>query len=61
MEPTRTPEQEAKAKENAAITAEAHEMAAQHRARDAQGVPLVLDVANSIKDKLASLPPEDEA
>lgn len=61
MEPTiRTPEQEVKAKENERITKEAHEMAAQHRARDVQSVPLIQTVADSIKDKLAALPPEEE-
>lgn len=63
MEPTiKTPEQEKaeRAAENERITKEAHEMAAQHRARDAQSVPLIQTVADSIKDKLAALPPEEE-
>lgn len=59
METHRTPEEEAKAKENARMTAEALEMAAQHRAREENGVPLVQSLADSIKSKLEVLPPEE--
>lgn len=62
MEPTtRTPEQEKAAIENEKITAEAHRMAAEHRTRDMQGKPLIIDVADSIRAKLEVLPPEEEA
>lgn len=57
---TRTPEQEAKAIENEKITADAHRMAAEHRAREVYGKPLIVDVADSILAKLGQLPPEGE-
>lgn len=59
MNNNRTPEEEAKAKENEKITAEAHRLAAEHRAREDNGVPLVQSLAESIKSKLEVLPPEE--
>lgn len=60
MEPiARTPEQEKAALENAAITEQAHKMAAEARAREAFGKPLIIDVADSIKAKLEKLPAEE--
>lgn len=46
---------------NAQATEEAHKMAADKRAQDENQRPVVLDVAESIKDKLAALPPEEGA
>lgn len=59
MNNNRTPEQEKRAEENAKLTAEALELAAQHRARESNGVPLVQSLADSIKSKLEVLPPEE--
>lgn len=56
-----TPEQKAElAKENAKITADAHIQAANRREQDERENPLVQTVADSIKDKLQKLPPEEE-
>lgn len=52
-------EREQQAKDNIAATNEAHRLAAEHRAQDARNEPpLVQSLANSIKEKLATLPPE---
>jgi hypothetical protein len=56
-----TPEQKAElAKENEKITADAHIQAANRREQDEREHPLVQTVADSIKDKLQKLPPEEE-
>ena len=60
--PAPVTDKEAMAKANIAETEQAHKLAAEQRARDAQNEPpLVNALANSIKDKLQQLPPEEGA
>lgn len=49
------------ARANAASSEEAHRMAANHRAQDMAERPVVQTVADSILEKLKTLPPENEA
>lgn len=58
--PAPVTDKEAMAKANIAETEEAHRLAAEHRARDAQNEPpLINALADSIKSKLEALPPEE--
>ena len=61
-QPLSEKDKEALAKSNAEMTAEAHRLAAEHRARDMEqgGNPatVVNDVAASVLEKLKALPPE---
>lgn len=50
---------EERAKENEKITAEAHRLAAEARAREANQPPLIQSLAESIKQKLEVLPSEE--
>ena len=59
-EPTPVTDREAMAKANLEETQRAHEMAARRRAEDAINEPPLINVlADSIKDKLKALPPEE--
>lgn len=58
--PTPITDKEAQAKANIEATNEAHRLAAEHRARDAQNEPPLINVlSESIKEKLQTLPPEE--
>lgn len=58
--PTPVTDKEAMAEANAAETEQAHKMAADQRARDAENEkPLMDSLQTSIKDKLAELPQEE--
>lgn len=57
--PAPVTDKEAMAKANIEETNKAHEMAAQRRAQDANEPPLINVLADSIKDKLKALPPEE--
>ena len=53
-------DKDALAEANLSETNQAHKLAADHRARDAQNQPpLINSLADSIKDKLGNLPPEE--
>lgn len=55
-----TDEQKKKlADENAKASTEAHNLAAEHRSRDERGAPLIQTIADSVKNKLENLPPEE--
>ena len=61
-QPMTDKQKEEMAHANAKSTAEAHKLAADHRARDAQNEPPLVNVlADSIKKKLEDLPPENES
>lgn len=58
--PTPVTDKEAMAKANIEATNEAHRLAAERRAQDANEPPLVNTIADSIKSKLEALPPLPE-
>lgn len=57
--PTPVTDKEAMAKANIEETEQAHKLAAERRAQDALEPPLVNILADSIKEKLKTLPPEE--